>query len=75
MRGSARARAQLLVFPDLNSPELTAWAFGGGCVAGVDVCCGVYSGQIYVCFVVLFVIWCENYQCVRVLHTFFHFNF
>ena len=57
MRGSARACAQLLVFPNLNSPELTAWAFGGGCVAGVGVYRGVHSRQIYVWFVVLCVIW------------------
>ena len=40
VRGSARARAHPVMFCDLKSPEVTAWAFVGGRVLGV----GVYRG-------------------------------
>ena len=57
VRGFARARAHLVVFSDLKSPEVTAWAFGGGGVAGGCVYRGVRSRRFYVRFVVLCVIW------------------
>ena len=56
VRGSACARAHLVVFSDLKSPEVTAWAFGGGCVLGVGVYCGVRIRQFNTQFVVLCVV-------------------
>ena len=53
VRGSALARAHLVVFPDLKSLEVTAWEFGGGCVAGVGVYCGVHGPQFTSCFLFL----------------------
>ena len=55
-------RAHLVVFCDLESPEVTAWAFGSERVMGV----GVYHGVRRPHFTSGLLFGCENYWYVRV---------